>query len=472
MERLAGRYELVTEVTRGQGRAVWQGRDAVLDRAVGILLLDRDHPRADEVRAAASTAARVEHPGLLRVIDADVDDGRVFVVTPWWPGITLAERLAAGPLPPAEATAVVRHVAEALSATAADGVHHLVLDPRDVVLTDHGAVLVGVGVRAALAGVTPGPDADQVDAWRLGALLYAALTARWPGDACAGLGPAPMVDGRVARPRQVRAGVPRPLDDVVWRCLDAEAEDPLATPQAVAEALEETHQSTDVAGRGAGMAGSSLASWPWARIGMVLIGATAVAAATLIGVQVWQDANRPEATAGTTPTPTPTPSPSSSSPLTPTDALTPIPVAAVSAFDPAGDGTENDEDAKLAVDQDATTAWRTVVYASRDLGGLKPGVGLLLDLRTTTDVSGVDLELVGRGTDLQVLVSDRARVRPTDPAPTRGFSRLGAVRGAGDRVTLRSAQPVPARWVLIWLTALPVDTDGYRGGVAEVVVLQ
>jgi putative peptidoglycan lipid II flippase len=145
-------------------------------------------------------------------------------------------------------------------------------------------------------------------------------------------------------------------------------------------------------------------------------------------------------------------------------------VAAVSAFDPAGDGTENDADAELAVDSDPTTAWRTVVYTTRDLGGLKPGVGLLLDLGATTDVSGVDLELVGRGTDLQVLVSNRAKVRPTAAAPTRGFSRLGAVRGAGDRVTLRSAQPTPARWVLIWLTALPVDTDGYRGGVAEVVV--
>ena len=469
MERLAGRYELATEVTRGKGRAIWQGRDSVLDRSVGILVLDRDHPRAAAVRAAATTSARVEHPGLLRVIDADVDDGRVFVVTPWWPGVTLAERLATGPLSAAEATTIVRHVAEALSASAAAGVHHLVLDPRDVVLTDHGAVLVGVGVRAALENVTAGDDADQVDAWRLGALLYAALTARWPGEACAGLPPAPIVDGRAARPRQVRAGVPRPLDDVVSRCRDPEAQQPLTTPQAIADALDETEQSADPSGRSAALAGASVASWPWARIGLAAIAAIVVAALVLIGVQVWQDAARPEATGSPTPPPSPTPT---SPPSTPTEELTTVPLAAVSAFDPAGDGTENDDEADLAVDGDATTAWRTVTYTTRDLGGLKPGVGLLLDLGEVTDVSGVDLELVGRGTDLQVLVSERAKVRPTDAAPTRGFSRLASVRGAGDRVALRSSQPTPARWVLVWLTALPVDTDGYRGGVAEVAVLQ
>ena len=471
MERLAGRYELATEVTRGKGRAIWQGRDSVLDRAVGILVLDRDHPRAAAVRAAATTSARVEHPGLLRVIDADVDDGRVFVVTPWWPGITLAERLASGPLAAGEATTVIRHVADALAASAAAGVHHLVLDPRDVVLTDHGAVLVGVGVRAALEEVVAGDDADQVDAWRLGALLYSALTARWPGDACAGLPSAPIVDGRVARPRQVRAGVPRPLDDVVWRCLDPEADRPLTTPQAIANALDDAEQTADLSGRGAALAGASVASWPWARMGLAALAAIVVAALALVGVQVWQDAGRPEATGSPTPQPSPS-GPATSAPPTPTDELTALPLAGVRAFDPAGDGKENDSEAALAVDGDSATAWRTVTYTSRDLGGLKPGVGLLLDLGGVTDVGGVDLELVGRGTDLQVLVSERAKVRPGDAAPTRGFRRLASARGAGDRVTFRPLEPTSARWVLVWLTALPVDTDGYRGGVAEVTVLQ
>ena len=96
MERLSGRYELDSEVARGRGRTLWHGRDTVLDRPVGVLLLDAGHPHADAVRRAAQRASAVEHPGLLRVIDTAEDDGRVFVVTRWLAGSPLSERLAVG----------------------------------------------------------------------------------------------------------------------------------------------------------------------------------------------------------------------------------------------------------------------------------------------------------------------------------------------------------------------------------------
>lgn len=467
MQRLAGRYELVAEVTRGKGRTLWQGHDVVLDRAVGILLLDRGHPQAAAVRDAAAAAARVEHPGLLRVIDADVDDDRVVVVTRWLPGRTLADRLASGPLPPGEAARVVAEVADALAGAAEDGVHHLVLDPRDVILTDHGAVLVGVGVRAALEGVPAEADAEAVDAWRLGALLYAAVTGRWPGHPCAGLPAAPTVDGRVARPRQVRAGVPTAVDDVAWRCLDPDAPEPLTSPAAVAEALGTAGAVPD----GPDGPAWSAEGWPWMRMGLATIGAVVLAGAVLLGLQVWQDASRPGPSPrvpGTSGTPGTTASPTG----TPGDGLAPVGIVSARAFDPAGNGEENDDEAANAIDGDPTTAWQTVTYATRDLGQLKPGVGLLLDLGVVTEVSGVELELVGRGTDLQVLASDRTTVRAGAADPTRGFTVIGAVRGAGDQVTLRTVEPVSARWVLVWLTALPVATDGYRGGVAEAVVLR
>ncbi len=237
MERLAGRYDLDSEVARGRGRTLWRGRDIVLDRQVGVLLLDAGHPHSEAVRLAAQRASAVEHPGLLRVIDTAEDDGRVFVVTRWLAGSPLSEQLAVAPLDAEEARSIVASVAEALAAAAAEGVHHLVLDPRDVLLTDHGVVVVGIGVRAALEGVPDDEDAEQVDAWRIGALLYAALTAKWPGYSCAGLPGAPIVGGRVARPRQVRAGVPSDLDEVAWRSLHPDVPEPLDSPAAIAAAL-------------------------------------------------------------------------------------------------------------------------------------------------------------------------------------------------------------------------------------------
>ena len=45
-------------------------------------------------------------------------------------------------------------------------------------------------------------------------LLHAALTGKWAGDSTSDVPRAPRDHGRVLRPRQIRAGVPRPLDDL------------------------------------------------------------------------------------------------------------------------------------------------------------------------------------------------------------------------------------------------------------------
>ncbi len=472
MERLAGRYDLDTEVARGRGRTLWRGRDIVLERSVGVLLLDAGHPHSEAVRSAAQRASAVEHPGLLRVIDTAEDDGRVFVVTRWLAGSPLSEQLALAPLDAEEARYVVAAVADALAAAAAEGVHHLVLDPRDILLTDHGVVVVGIGVRAALEGVPVDDDAEQVDAWRIGALLYAALTAKWPGYSCAGLPGAPVVGGRVARPRQVRAGVPSDLDDVAWRALHPDVPEPLDSPAAIAEALQAVAQPEQAGSEPEPMSG---AVWRW--LGLLLVLTLFSLGAVLVAWQFWQNTDRPEEPSGAPAASSPAPS---ASPTTsdPGAESRPLPIRRATAFDPAGDNTENDADTALAIDGDLATEWTTVSYASRNLGGLKPGVGLELSLGKEQSVSGVELRLVGRGSDMQVWAA-----RPTtdpqgpppatpDPAdPLAGYRKLGSVRGASDLVSLRFAPPVTTDRVLIWFTALPASSDGYRGGVVEASVL-
>jgi hypothetical protein len=464
MERLAGRYELLEEVARGRGRTLWRGHDAVLDRPVGVLLLDPGHPHSEAVRQAAQRAAAVEHPGLLRVIDTAEDDERVFVVTRWLSGTPLSEQLAVGPLTPEDARYVVGAAAAAIGAAAAEGVHHLVLDPNDVLLTDHGVVVVGIGVRAALEGVEAEADAAAVDTWRLGALLYAALTSRWPGYPCAGLPGAPVVGHRVARPRQVRAGVPDDLDEIVWRVLDPDHDDPLDSPAALQRALAEPVPAASTGSQAA----ETLSSPRWRWLGLILVLVLFSTGAALVAWQYWQDSDRPEpaptATLGAgTPSPTPTATEGG-----------PIKIKSASAFDPAGDGSENAADASLAIDGDLTTAWTTVTYATRALGDLKEGVGLALDLGERTPVGGIELRLVGRGSDVQVWAA-----RPsTDPRggppatpdpddPLAGYRRLGSFPGTSDLVTLTFSPPVTTDQVLIWFKALPASADGYQGGVVE-----
>ena len=462
MERLAGRYDLIEEVARGRGRTLWRGHDSVLDRPIGVLLLDAGHPHADEVRQAAQKAASVEHSGMLRVIDTAEDEGRVFVVTRWLAGTPLSEQLNVAPLSADDARFVVGQVASALAAAAREGVHHLVLDPNDVLLTDHGVVVVGIGVRAALEGVHPDSDAEHVDAWRIGALLYAALTSRWPGYPCAGLASAPVVGGRVARPRQVRAGVPDDLDDIAWRTLNPDVAQPLETPAAIRAALATTTQATPTEPEA--MTG---AVWRW--LALLLVLALFSTGAVLIAWQVWQNSDRPE------PPPTQTTTGASSTP-TPSTTTTdgPLTIRRAQAFDPSGDAIENDADAGLAIDGDVTTAWTTVTYATRTLGGLKPGVGLQLQLPEQASVGGIELRLVGRGSDLQIWAARPAtdpRGGPPDTPdpddPLAGYRRLASVRGASDLVTLRFSPPINTDEVVIWFKALPAAGDGYQGGVVE-----
>jgi hypothetical protein len=70
--------------------------------------------------------------------------------------------------------------------------------------------VIGFAVDAALFGLPE--DRMAADLTDLAALLYCALTARWAGASPSGVARAPQEHGRVLRPRQVRAGVPRPLD--------------------------------------------------------------------------------------------------------------------------------------------------------------------------------------------------------------------------------------------------------------------
>src|ERR1700728_2964523 len=105
----------------------------------------------------------------------------------------------------------VRIVSEAASAIAgahAAGIAHLCLQPEAVRSTTGGGLkLTGLGIDAALAGITA-DDPELTDTWGLGSLLYAALTGMWPEQDHPYLPAAPLSDGQPRRPRQVRAGVP------------------------------------------------------------------------------------------------------------------------------------------------------------------------------------------------------------------------------------------------------------------------
>ena len=94
-------------------------------------------------------------------------------------------------------------------------------------------------------------------------------------------------------------------------------------------------------------------------------------------------------------------------------------------------------------------------------------MGLLVDLGSPQTVGAVRLRLVGHGTSVQLLAAAQPGTVLDDFTPGRP-----GVRAPGEVVTLRPGIPLHQRYLLIWLTRLPLAPDGvdYVGGIADIEV--
>ena len=229
---LAGRFTLDDLIGDADGARFWRATDRTLARNVAVHVIAEDDERSESLLTAARTSALVTDGHLLRVLDAAREDGVVYVVNEWGSGVSLDRLLEEGPLSPRRAAWVVKEVAEAIATAHRNGVAHGRLLPENVMITEAGSVkLIGFVVDAVLRGragrdqrrVTGGEpmSAHESDVVNLGGLLYAALVGRWPGTEGSTVPAAPAEHGRPLRPRQVRAGVPRPLDAICERVLNA-----------------------------------------------------------------------------------------------------------------------------------------------------------------------------------------------------------------------------------------------------------
>ncbi len=483
--RLVDRYRLDKHLGEAGGTAYWRAHDELLDRSVGVCLLSADDSQAERVLGAARRAAAVTDPRFLRVLDASEVESPlgsvVYVVNEWVRATNLTDLLADGPLPPAEARDLVREIADALDSAHRDGLAHLCLQPEHVLRTSHGQVkIVGLAVEAAVRGIeaTDETDAAHRDTQGVAAVGYAALTARWPGPESTGLAAAPHDGDALCSPRQVRAGIPHDIDQLVSRALDVPgtAGPAVRTPAALAAALGDARVTTRVpAVRPPG--GSTSDSFPpgrlapyddqgrrrpgrttvlaWGAVAVVLCVGLALALGQVITGLGGEDS-------GDATTPDSTSSPSGSAAAT----GDPVTVQGVSTLDPPpdGNGDENGYAAQRAVDGKTSTAWTTKSYNEQfGPAGLKDGVGLVLDLGAPTPLSSVTVRTVG-ATDLEIRTADQ------EGAALDDYDLMATASDVDRRAVLRPQDDVTARYVLVWLTSLPADGTGYRGQVQEVTI--
>ena len=130
----------------------------------------------------------------------------------------------------------------------------------------------------------------------------------------------------------------------------------------------------------------------------------------------------------------------------------PIHVAAIRAFDPAGDGQENDSSAPLATDGNPTTFWHTEHYRT----WYKPGVGLVLDAGRPVRPTALTLQTDDPGFVAEV----QAGSSPTGP-----FTRISESATTNNTTVYGLRAPSAERYILLWITRIP---DGGDADVNEV----
>lgn len=211
---LAGRYRLVDLLTESGGARFWRAHDRVLERHVALHVVDAGDSRAAGLLEAARRSATILDRRILRVLDAETVDGLCYVVNEWGSGTSLDILVAStGPLEPRRAAWLVAEVADSVARAHDAGVAHGRLVPENVLVDRNGEIrVIGFSVDAAMHGLTGfRPSVDTSD---LAGLLYCALTGKWAGVSASAVPRAPLEHGEVLRPRQVRAGIPRPLDSL------------------------------------------------------------------------------------------------------------------------------------------------------------------------------------------------------------------------------------------------------------------
>ena len=143
-------------------------------------------------------------------------------------------------------------------------------------------------------------------------------------------------------------------------------------------------------------------------------------------------------------------------------------IAAISSYDPGGDGDERPELATLAVDGNPDTAWKSLCYQDRFVGG-KGGVGLV-----------VDLGAASTGTISTTIASAPYQVRLyaiDAPAIPQSMDEWGDSIAADDDTepgTITVALPAPARYVLVLLLELGQDAgcvdNPFRGAISDITI--
>jgi len=291
-------YEVLARLGQGGMGIVFRARHKSLDRLVALKMI-RDGLLATPAHVArfqaeARAVARLQHPGIVQIFEiGEHADPVSRAIRPYFAlelveGGNLSQRLAGGPLEPAEAARLVEVLARTMQYAHEQGIIHRDLKPANILLTEDGAPKVtdfglakeeadlfsAHSVSNVLLG-TPsymapeqawGPSASvgpAADVYALGAILYECLTGKPPFLAGSLLEVLEQVRQRDPVPPSRRnPAVPRDLETICLKALHKDPKKRYASAEALAADLARFQAGEPIAGR---RVGTAERAWKWLR---------------------------------------------------------------------------------------------------------------------------------------------------------------------------------------------------------------
>jgi serine/threonine protein kinase/Flp pilus assembly protein TadD len=311
--RILGHYRILERIGAGGMGVVYRARDQRLERDVALKLLPPgalgDASARKRFRKEALALSRLNHPNVATVHDFDSQEGTDFLVTELVRGLTLDDKLAAGPLPEKEVIQVGLQLADGLEAAHREGVIHRDLKPGNLRLTPEGRLKIldfGLAKRVDPADQTsmtqslsePGATAgtlaymapeqlkgEKVDArsdlWAAGVVLYELSTGRRPFEGRTANALADQIfHAAPPSPQTLQPALSPRLAEVILKCLE---KDPDNRYQSAKELLVDFRRlGTATAVATASPAAALEPQRPWARVQRALSRPRSIAVAAVL----------------------------------------------------------------------------------------------------------------------------------------------------------------------------------------------